>query len=266
MKNYYAPSRLCGMGRTFSALYFFRKPIFTPKIFKKVKLTRRKLRCAIMVLRCGKARNKKRRRKHMNKASDFEITRFTATASLQKYCGDDEVVTVPEGVTEIAAAAFARNPKIKKVVIPEGVTWLASEVFFECPNLECVELPSTLRHIGSDCFCRCKRLKEIAFPDGVEMIGPGAFLECEALKKVKIPAALRSLNAGVFMWCYELREVFIPEGLEKINESAFRASGENGLCFTIAAGNKNFAVEGARLIDVRTGTILWEPISPTDDL
>ena len=55
----------------------------------------------------------------MNKASDFEITRFTATASLQKYCGDDEVVTVPEGVTEIAASAFA-EPEDQKGGDPRG--------------------------------------------------------------------------------------------------------------------------------------------------
>lgn len=199
----------------------------------------------------------------MSIVGDFEIMRFVASSSLQNYFGDEEEITIPAGVTEIAAAVFAYRD-LKKVVIPEGFMFLGSEVFSGCTFLESVTLPRTLKRIGCNCFCRCISLKEIVIPDGVENIGSGAFLECQALQKVNLPAALRRLNAGVFTRCHDLHSIFIPEGLETIDEKAFFDAGNNNLHFTIAEGNKNFAVEKRKLIDVRTGKVLWGPLNPSD--
>lgn len=199
----------------------------------------------------------------MSIVGNFEIRKNVVTASLQKYFGDEEEVTIPEGVTDIANAVFAYK-SLKKLVIPEGFMWLGSETFCGCGDLESVTLPSTLKRIGNNCFCRCRSLKEIAIPDGVEIIGSGAFLECKALQKVKLPASIRRLNANVFARCHELRSIFIPEGLETIDEKAFFDAGENDLRFTIAEGNKNFVVKEKRLIDAHTGKMLWEPSTSSD--
>ena len=194
----------------------------------------------------------------------FKIEEHGVTASLQEYLGDEEEVVIPAGVTDIANAVFAHSD-LKKLVIPEGFLFLGAEAFCGCGSLESVTLPSTLKRIGSNCFCRCVSLKEIAIPDGVEVIGPGAFLECTALQKVELPAALRHINADAFARCHELRSVTIPAGVETIDEKAFFDAGKHGLRFTIAEGNKNFAVEGEKLIDVRTGTVLWQPDPSPDE-
>ncbi len=195
----------------------------------------------------------------------FEIEKYVVTASLKDYFGDEEEVTIPEGVTDIANDVFKQRDRLRKVAIPEGFMFLGSRVFNWCINLESVTLPSTLKRIGSECFCHCASLKEIAIPDGVETIGPGAFCECFALQKVNLPAALRHLNPNVFAQCHELHSIFLPEGLEKIDEKAFFAAGDGDLTFTIAEGNKNFAVEKRKLIDVRTGKVLWAPPAPSAD-
>ena len=200
----------------------------------------------------------------MRIVGNFEIEKYVVTASLKGYFGDEEEVAIPEGVTDIANDVFAHKD-LKKLVIPEGFMFLGSEVFSGCTFLESVTLPRTLKRIGCNCFCRCISLKEIVIPDGVENIGSGAFLECQALQKVNLPAALRRLNAGVFTRCHDLHSIFIPEGLETIDEKAFFDAGNNNLHFTIAEGNKNFVVKGKRLIDVRTGKVLWEPLTPSDD-
>ena len=63
----------------------------------------------------------------------------------------------------------------------------------------------------------------------------------------------------MFAQCHELHSIVIPAGLETIDEKAFFDAGKNELRFTIAEGNKNFAVEKRKLIDVRTGKVLWAP-------
>ncbi len=200
----------------------------------------------------------------MSNAGYFEIEEHAVTASLKGYFGDEEEVIVPAGVTDIANAVFAYK-SLKRLVLPKGFLFLGHEAFQGCVFLESVTLPDTLKRIGSNCFCRCIGLKELALPDSVETIGRGAFLGCTALQRVRLPAALRQLNAEVFAGCHELRAVYIPAGLEKIDERAFFDAGKNELSFTVAEGNKSFAVKGKRLIDVRTGKALWEPLNSSDE-
>lgn len=200
----------------------------------------------------------------MSIVGNFEIEEHDVTASLKGYFGDEEEVRIPEGVTDIANAIFAYKD-LKKMVIPEGFMFLGAEVFSGCTLLESVTLPRTLKRIGNNCFCRCRSLKEIVIPDGVEVIGAGAFLECEALQKVNLPAALRRLDANVFARCHELHSIAIPAGLETIDEKAFFDAGNDDLHFTIAEGNQNFVVKEKKLIDVRTGKVLWEPLNSSDE-
>lgn len=67
---------------------------------------------------------------------------------LLKYCGKDKEVTIPNGVTGIAAQAFYGREDIQKVVIPEGVTTIGDEAFYDCWFLFDVYIPSTVTDIG----------------------------------------------------------------------------------------------------------------------
>lgn len=78
---------------------------------------------------------------------------FEYAASLQN-------VTLPIGLTEIPAAAFA-GTAIKAIAIPEGVTVIGEGAFQSCAQLESVFIPSTVQKIEAYGFNNCHLLREI---------------------------------------------------------------------------------------------------------
>lgn len=97
---------------------------------------------------------------------DFMINEET----LEKYLGNNEVVTIPESVTKIKFYAFKDNVKIKKVILHEKIAL-----------------------IGGEAFCGCKSLKEIIIPDNTESLNIGikAFKDCINLQHLNLPANTR---------------------------------------------------------------------------
>ena len=74
--------------------------------------------------------------------------------TLKEYNGEDEEVTVPEGIEKIGKNAFFENKTIKKVTLPDSVTTINSYAFAECSNLEKIILgeESKLKTIGMYAF------------------------------------------------------------------------------------------------------------------
>ena len=69
---------------------------------------------------------------------------------LTQYRGQEKIVVIPEGITEIGKNAFFRNRKIKKVILPHGVITIGNNAFAGCENLTELNLPDTVQNIG-DC-------------------------------------------------------------------------------------------------------------------
>lgn len=96
-----------------------------------------------------------------------------------------DTVTVPgelEGnkVTGIASGAFNfgfKRDKVKVVSVGEGIEDLAEDAFSGMRGLVRVELPESLKSIGENCFNGCNALKEINLPAGLAAkdIGHNAF-------------------------------------------------------------------------------------------
>lgn len=109
--------------------------------------------------------------------------------------GEQSVVTVPEGVTEIAENAFHHT------------------------GMNCVVLPSTLRVIGKKAFYCCRRLTEVIMPEQLELtIGENAFEECRALKEMRIPEGVTELPRGLFMYCEKMETLYLPRSLKRMSE------------------------------------------------
>ena len=95
----------------------------------------------------------------MSKAEEFTIRNMKGGGQrLTKYMGTDEVVTVPEGVTEIGYRAFSACEPLKEVKIPDSVVEIGHEAFVRCKELEKVTLPAGLESIGEDAFAYCPKL------------------------------------------------------------------------------------------------------------
>ena len=115
--------------------------------------------------------------------------------------------TVPEGVTQIGSAAFAKNVRLKRVILPESVEIIGECAFRECENLEYVEFPKGLLRIENKAFYKCKALKDVCFPEELEHIGNDAFYQCNSIKHLVIPAKVEQIYWMTFEACAELETV-----------------------------------------------------------
>ena len=107
---------------------------------------------------------------------EFEIK----NGFLRKYIGNDSVVVIPDGVTEIYSYAFWGRDDILEITLPESVVKVWSSAFAECKGLEKVNV------LGSP------------------IIGEGAFYRCVNLKELNVPRNLKGFNQGAFAGCYNL--------------------------------------------------------------
>ncbi len=164
------------------------------------------------------------------------------TSTLVRYNGSAEVVTIPDGVKEISANAFANNPFIKKVILPDTVEKIGTNAFVHCYSLEEINIPTRVSHIGAGAFDDTiwmynqksdfvvvngilisykGKEKHVELPDGITAIGSGAFMANETLVSVHIPDSVIYIDSLAFSGCCKLRLANIPEKVEWIDEYAF---------------------------------------------
>lgn len=91
------------------------------------------------------------------------------------YMGSETSVTVPEGVTAIAAKAFI-SPKcrVRSVTLPNSVTHIHTNAFAGCSKLETVTVPDSVAFIGELAFHGLPKLCRIEVPISA-IIEEGAF-------------------------------------------------------------------------------------------
>ena len=150
---------------------------------------------------------------------DFIIENGT----LITYIGEDEEVTIPDGVTEIGAKAFLNNSEVKKIILPDTVEKIGNESFRGCNSLEEMEFPSGIREIGTSAFSGCTGLKKGELPENLETIGNSAFYNCISLSgDLVIPDKVKTIGNNAFNYCKSLNgKLVLPENLEEIGSSAF---------------------------------------------
>lgn len=120
--------------------------------------------------------------------SDFVINNNVLT----DYRGNERIISIPEGVTQIAPYAFSRNVTLNSVTIPASTWRIGSAAFSGCVNLEKVILQDNIRTIEDWAFEKCISLKEISVPSTLENISKRAFLGCSSVLLSKNDSENRS--------------------------------------------------------------------------
>lgn len=156
-------------------------------------------------------------------SSDFTIK----DGVLEKYTGNESVVVVPDGVTELKGSVFAGKEFIRKIVLPESVTVIGNSAFQGCSNLTELNIPSGVTVIPDEMCSGCYSLQSIVIPEGVTEIGKNAFAGdatnhyYSALAHVELPDSLVRIGAGAFSQCRNLLDLRLPDGLQEIGAKAF---------------------------------------------
>ena len=159
--------------------------------------------------------------------------------SLIGYTGNDTVLTLPAGITEINQGAFYHNEKIsiESVTVPDSVTRIGMNAFEGClietaiiPAIACSFIAnSALRSvtitsgtsIGEWAFYDCTSLTSITIPDSVTSIGESAFSYCTSLTSITIPDSVTSIGKQAFRGCTSLTSITIPDSVTVIDERVF---------------------------------------------
>lgn len=105
-----------------------------------------------------------------NGPDDFLISGNVLVA----YRGSSEEITIPEGVTLIAAEAFMDNTRLKSVIFPESLLTIGEGAFEGCSNLSDIQWGTGIAKIKDRAFAGCP-LSAVSLPASVKEMGLKAF-------------------------------------------------------------------------------------------
>ena len=163
---------------------------------------------------------------------------------LLKYTGKDTVVTIPEGVKQIAAQAF-ENSNVEKVILADSVLAIGKSAFSNSAlkeivlneGLKCIDegafantaiiniaLPNSLIYIGDEAFYDCGYLTDISIPDSIFVIGNRTFFSCKNLTHAEIGTHTIIIGDEAFYGVSDDFVINIPSSLISIGYAAFPIS------------------------------------------
>lgn len=134
--------------------------------------------------------------------------------------GKNGSITIPEGVTEIKAFAFA-NSKIEEVSFPDSLKKIEKNAFYECSRLKSVDFGNGIEEIGGMMVFAFCSITKLEIPSQVKTIGDGAFYYCDTLKEVKFNEGLQKIGNDAFSKCDLIKKLDFPETLSYIGNRAF---------------------------------------------
>lgn len=163
--------------------------------------------------------------------------REDGTLEITNYKGSSTEVVIPDKIGKAAVSAIGEdafscsefkksvNKEVRKsitsVVVPEGITEIGAAAFFGCESLRSVSLPSTLKTIGAVAFRNCKSLEAIEIPKEVNDIGHGIFWGCDKL----FTGEFLILSNILFACSSRAATIEIPKGVTRIAPWVFKSSG-----------------------------------------
>jgi hypothetical protein len=151
--------------------------------------------------------------------SDFAIADGVLTA----YTGAGGAVVLPEGVTELGAAAFQNNKAVTGITLYEGLEKIGAGAFDRTGLTGTLALPSTMESVGDYAFRDCTGLTGFVLNDGLKAIGNGAFYNCENMTgNLKLPVSITAIGNYTFYYCRNLTgSLTIPDSVTTIGNYAF---------------------------------------------
>lgn len=150
------------------------------------------------------------------------ITEIGAAAF--KGCSSLVNIFLPKDVDKIGTAAFMGCSFITSISLPEDIIEIDEAVFAGCSSLRRVDIPENVTTIGMSAFNGCSALETIALPESVWFIGRHAFESCSKLEQIVLAEGNEVLCEGTFDGCSALKTVTLPLSLVSIEENAFRGS------------------------------------------
>jgi hypothetical protein len=127
--------------------------------------------------------------------------------------------TIPTGVENTWALAFAGSSKLQKVTIPSTLKKLGKGVFAGT-GLKSVSVPTSITEIRDAAFAYCPNLTSVTLNNKVTTIGTGAFANSSALKNFTIPSSVKTISQWAFAGT-GIATLTVPSTVTTIGTAAF---------------------------------------------
>ncbi len=123
---------------------------------------------------------------------------------LISYNGDDEKVTVPDGIRVVSA--FYDNFFAKEITFPESVEEIGEFAFINSSVSEIIA-SENIKKVGRSAFDSCLNLEKITFNESLEEIGSYAFANCQMLTEFTVNKSVKNVGDGAFSRCSKLEKL-----------------------------------------------------------
>ena len=128
--------------------------------------------------------------------------------------------------SSIVIVGYPLTPPTGALTIPTGVTGIAAQAFLNCTGLTSVTLPGTLTSIGESAFQGCSNsgLTSVTIPASVNKIGDHAFKDCSSLNLVTMNGSVPPVLAAgdlLFQGCALIStSISVPTGSASTYQAA----------------------------------------------
>jgi hypothetical protein len=126
-----------------------------------------------------------------------EFLMYYECASIKKYCGPGNAVTIPASLETFEVGCFAEYETIWTVRFEPGprLSSMGESSFSNCWFLSSSCIPSSVESLGENCFCDCESLSSVTFESDSKLscLGRDVFAACVSLSSssLSFPSHLR---------------------------------------------------------------------------
>jgi hypothetical protein len=208
-------------------------------------------------------------------SSDGVVFDKHQTAIIQYPNNGTGSLILSEGITNIAACAFAYCTSLSNIALPNSLIYIGFGAFYNCSGLTSITIPGGVTSIEDSSFYNCASLTNVTVLGGVTNIGYYAFVGCYLLTRVVFEGDAPSADASAFLdksgfnyspatvyylpgttgWSNSLASVPTVLWLPAIQTDTSLGINTNGYGFNI-----NWASGQAVVVEASTNLVNWQPM------
>lgn len=144
-----------------------------------------------------------------NPFAGLQTTGFSVDEGNMSFSTSGPLLLSKDGTVLYACAVKAEG----SVTVPDGVTQIAANAFEGCADVTGIELPGSLTTIGDGAFFGCERLTELTLPASLETIGYYPFGSADYLDTRSEPIRLRvTAGSTAEAWAQEYQQACQENG------------------------------------------------------
>ena len=136
----------------------------------------------------------------------------------EKLFDEEEILEIPNGVTQIPDGLFAPDNNLRELYIPASVTHIEDGALLNCGKLQKIvvdennavyESYDDKLLIERESSMIIRGCNDAEIPNYVEIIGIGAFYGCNEMRSVEIPDSVEAIRLMAFEGCANLSSIVV---------------------------------------------------------